>query len=80
MSRCRLKLRDFSINFIFHCSLRSRLSTSQVFSQALFQKTMTKREPTLLKFSAPAIITLREMFKARYDTILNQSECTHLIT
>ena len=37
-------------------------------------QTLTKRDAAILKFSAPALITSREVIIARYDTILHQSE------
>ena len=41
-------------------------------------QTLTKRDAAILKFSAPALITSREVIIARYDTILHQSERAHL--
>ena len=44
----------------------------------LFLPNIDKMRGCILKFRASAIITLRKVIIARYDTILNQSEWTHL--
>ena len=38
LSQCSLKLRDFSTNYILHCSIHSRLSTYQVFFSGVILK------------------------------------------
>lgn len=44
----------------------------------LFKSIEKRREADILKFSALIIITSREVIKARYSVILNQSERAHL--
>lgn len=44
----------------------------------LFKSIEKRREAVILKFSALIIITSREVIKARYSVILNQSERAHL--
>lgn len=55
------------------CALRSFNRDYQ-----LFKSIEKRREADILKFSALIIITSREVIKARYSVILNQSERAHL--
>ena len=42
-----------------------------------FSVTLKKRQAAIFEFSASALITLREVIIARYDTILDQPERAH---